>query len=68
MWHFQDDEAKNAYSVPAVSKGVSLEGWTADDRGWMYRDRKGTYYKNQTLTIDGVAYRFDAYGYLVLSE
>ena len=67
-WHFQDDEAKKAYSIPSVSKGVSLEGWTADDRGWMYRDREGVYYKNQTLTIDDVAYRFDADGYLVLSE
>ena len=67
-WHFQDDEAKKAYSIPSVSKGVGLEGWTADDRGWMYRDRNGEYYKNQTLTVDGMAYRFDAYGYLVLSE
>ena len=67
-WHFQDDEAKKAYSIPSVSKGVGLEGWTADDRGWMYRDRNGVYYKNQTLSIDGMAYRFDAYGYLVLSE
>ena len=67
-WHFQDDEARKAYSIPSVSKGVNLEGWTADDRGWMYRDRDGVYYKNQTLTIEGVAHRFDADGYLVLSE
>ena len=67
-WHFQDDEAKKNFSIPSVSKGVNLEGWTADDRGWMYRDRKGTYYINQTLTIDGVSYRFDASGYLVPSE
>ena len=67
-WHFQDDEAKKAYSPPSVSKGVNLGGWTADDRGWMYRDKEGVYYKNQTLTIDGVACRFDADGYLVPSE
>ena len=67
-WHFQDDEAKKAYSIPTVSKGVSLAGWTADDRGWMYRNKEGVYYKNQTLTIDGVACRFDADGYLVSAD
>ena len=25
-WHFQDDEARNAYAIPAVSRGLSLEG------------------------------------------
>ena len=25
-WHFQDEEARNAYAIPAVSRGLSLEG------------------------------------------
>ena len=67
-WHFQDDQAKNAYSIPALSRGVSLEGWTRDDHGWMYRDSEGTCYKNQTLTLEGTQYRFDGEGYLVSSD
>ena len=67
-WHFQDDEARNAYSIPAVSRGVSLEGWTRDDRGWMYRDNKGVYYKNQNMTLNGTVYQFDGEGYLVLAD
>lgn len=67
-WHFQDDEARNAYSIPAVSQGVSLEGWTKSDRGWMYRDNKGLCHKNQNLTLDGTVYQFDGEGYLILSE
>lgn len=67
-WHFQDDEAKKTYSVPTVARGVSLKGWTADDRGWMYRDSDGVCYKNETVTIDGVSCRFDADGYLVPAE
>ena len=66
-WHFQDDEARNVYSIPAVSEGISLEGWTKTDRGWMYRDSKGTCYKNQSLTLDGTVYQFDREGYLVPS-
>lgn len=66
-WHFQDDQAKNAYSLPAVSQGISLEGWTRDDRGWMYRDSKGVRYENQNLTLDGTVYQFDGEGYLVPS-
>ena len=67
-WHFQDDASKNAYSLPAVSKGLSLEGWTRDDYGWMYRDSKGVCCKNQTLTLEGTQYRFDGDGYLVTAE
>lgn len=67
-WHFQDDQAKNAYAIPAVTWGVSLEGWTKDDRGWMYRNSNGVCYKNEVLTLDGVVCTFDGEGYLVLSE
>ena len=66
-WHFQDDEAKNAYSIPALSQGISLEGWTKSDRGWKYRDGKGGCYQNQSLTLDGMLYQFDGEGYLVPS-
>ena len=38
--------------------------WTKDANGWWYGDESGWYAKNSTQIIDGVAYEFDAKGYI----
>ena len=38
--------------------------WKKDKTGWYFIDTSGWYAKNQTLTIDGKKYTFDAKGYL----
>lgn len=63
-WHFQDNEARDGLSLTTVSDGVSVEGWTADDNGWRYRDVDGSYYTDCAATIAGVAYVFDCDGYV----
>ena len=40
--------------------------WHKDSKGWWYGDTSGWYAKNATYTIDGVAYRFDSNGYVVV--
>ena len=67
-WHFQDDASKNALNLPAVSNGVSLEGWTRDNTGWMYRNQKGEYYKDQSLTYGDTTVCFDVNGYWITSD
>ena len=37
----------------------------ADDTGWRYRTQKGTYYADETVTIDNVEYRVDEKGYVI---
>ena len=66
-WHFQDNEAKKNLSPSNVYSGVSASCWMADDHGWKYRTQKGTYYQNETVTIEDVAYTFDEDGYVVES-
>lgn len=63
-WHFQDNAAIRAYTLPYLWSGVSLRGWVVDDYGWRYRTSGGKYYTDCTKTIDGVEYSFDSYGYL----
>lgn len=63
-WHFQDDETRNALKLNGyLAKGVSIEGWKKDDKGWKYQMADGGFCKNGTVTIDGKAYEFDAKGY-----
>ncbi len=38
--------------------------WKKNKNGWYYSDNLGWYAKNETLTIDGKKYTFDAEGYL----
>lgn len=64
-WHFQDNEARSELSPPTVSYGVSAACWMADDHGWKYRTARGNYYANETVSIGGVEYTFDADGYVV---
>lgn len=62
-WHFQDNESRDALKLTGVTEGISAEGWMADDRGWKYRKANGRYCCEETRTIDGVEYTFDAEGY-----
>lgn len=64
-WHYQDNEAKAELEPPYMAKGVSAQGWVADDTGWRYRKADGTCYKGCEKTIDGVTYQFNAQGYVV---
>lgn len=64
-WHFQDDEAKNELSLATVYSGVNAGCWMADDNGWRYRKKNGTYYIDCEKTIEGVTYTFDAEGYVL---
>lgn len=63
-WHFQDNHARSALSLPYVSAGVSAQCWVRDDFGWKYRGDKGSFYCGQTLEIMGKQYTFDSNGYL----
>ena len=63
-WHYQDDEATSQLSPPTVYNGVTAEGWTCDAQGWRYRDAKGRFMKDKTITIQDMEYTFDAAGYL----
>ena len=63
-WHFQDDYARSALSLPYVSAGVDAQGWVKDDTGWKYRDAKGNFRCGQTLEISGKQYTFDDNGYV----
>ena len=66
-WHYQDNEAKKELEPPYMAKGVSAQGWVADDTGWRYRKADGTYYKDCEKTIDGTTCRFNEQGYLIAS-
>lgn len=63
-WHFQDNEARSELSPPTVSYGVNASCWMADDDGWRYRTKNGTYYTSETVTIDNGQYTFDENGYV----
>ena len=64
-WHFQDNEATENLSPPAVWSGVTPECWMADDHGWRYRRYNGKYFTDCVKTIEGVEYTFDENGYVV---
>lgn len=64
-WHYQDNDAKKELEPPYMRKGVSCQGWVADDSGWRYRKADGTCYKDCEKTIDGVSCTFNPQGYLV---
>jgi len=63
-WHFQDDETREAIGLSSyLYKGVDMSGWTRDDRGWRYRDKDGSFFKNTTVTVDGKRWTLDGDGY-----
>ena len=51
--------AGGAWSYTAVGK------WKQNATGWWYEDTAGWYPKNETVTIDGTKYTFNADGYWV---
>ena len=64
-WHFQDDETREAIGLTGcLFKGVDMEGWTRDDRGWRYRDEDGRVLRGASFTVDGTRYTADRDGYV----
>lgn len=64
-WHFQDDATKNELALNSyLEKGVSIEGWKRDDKGWKYRCADGSYLKEVTMSVDGASCTFNEQGYL----
>ena len=49
--------ASGAWTYQYVAK------WTQDAKGWWYGDTSGWYAKNESYTINGKVYNFDASGY-----
>ncbi len=64
-WHFQDNDAKKTLEPPYMKKGVTPEGWMADDNGWRYRKADGKFYAGCEKTIGDTTYRFDEQGYVI---
>jgi len=63
-WHFQDDETRESIGLSSyLYKGVDMGGWTRDDRGWRYRDKDGSFFKNTAVTVDGKRWTLDGDGY-----
>lgn len=67
-WHFQDDSAEKELELEYTYDGVSARCWMKDDTGWRYRRSDGSYYKNRTVTIDGMEYSFDENGYVIQAQ
>lgn len=62
-WHFQDNDVYERRALQPLKSGVSWECWVADNNGWRYRLKDGSFYANCTRTIDGQSYTFDENGY-----
>lgn len=60
-----ESEAKENSSTTAVT-GKYTVGWNKDDTGWWYADTTNSYYRSCTAIIDGSAYLFNSYGYVVI--
>lgn len=61
-WHFQDNEIRSAIKLPTVWAGVNPAGWVAANEGWRYRNEKGSFYYNCTVTIGDKEYTFNMEG------
>jgi len=64
-WHYQDNEIQQKNRYAPLRTGVSFECWVADNNGWRYRLKDGSFLANGTQEIEGESYRFDENGYLV---
>ena len=67
-WHFQDDEAMAALSLPYLQQGITPECWVADDIGWKYRRENGMYWLDCQEYVGGVLYIFDIDGYAQVAK
>ena len=63
----QDPAPTDNPTPPAAKPDYEKLGWIHDDTGWWYAygHRKGEYYINNAVRIDGKLYFFDASGYCV---
>ncbi len=65
-WHFQDDATRNAIKLNTyLYKGVNAEGWVKDDTGWRYRRADGSFYRGNSVSVDGKSYSLDGNGYVI---
>lgn len=65
-WHFEDGGIRDKLKLTScLEGGVSSEGWVRDDSGWRYRIANGNFFKNTTITVNGVKYSLDGDGYVV---
>lgn len=67
-WHYQDDEARDALTLPYLWKGVTPECWVADNNGWKYRGIDGSYLTDCQKYVGEVLYRFDTNGYAHIAQ
>ena len=63
-WHFQDNQAMNDLKPPYCEYAVSAEGWTADEKGELYRNADGSVMKDCVMVTDEGSFVFDADGHL----
>ena len=64
-WHFQDNQAMNDLKPPYCEYPVAAEGWTADEKGELYRNADGSIMKDCVLVTDEGSFVFDADGHLI---
>lgn len=64
-WMFIDNDTRESLNLSPIKSGVSIKGWSKDDKGWRYRKSDGGYYKKTTEKIGKQEYTFDEEGYLV---
>ena len=62
-WHFQDDQTRKELDPPYVQNGLSGACWIADEEGWRYRTKDGSFYTDCIAKIGGEDYIFDNRGY-----
>lgn len=63
----EDSESETTSSSSSTTvSGKYTVGWNKDDTGWWYADTVNSYYKNCTAVIEGSAYLFNSYGYVVI--
>ena len=55
----------NSTTGSGSNSGHATPGWKQDSSGKKYQNADGTYVKNETKTVDGKTYYFDANGYMV---
>ena len=66
-WHFQDDITRKEIKLATyLEDGVSVEGFTADEKGFKYRRADGSFATGGEMEIGGKKYSLDSEGYCKL--